>query len=92
MSRRTREFVTVNDRMQTNYAYALTVPEGRDFDPEFLLELTPKKMLALGVFGRKRASRKTAGARAEPRVERGCTANVTCRRNRATPATLMHRR
>ena len=45
--------VTVNDRMQTDYRYALTAPEGRDFDPEFRPELTPREMLALGVFGGK---------------------------------------
>jgi len=53
MSRRAGQFVIVNDRMQTDYSYALTVPEGRDFDPEFQPELTPKAMLALGVFGGK---------------------------------------
>ena len=45
--------VVVNDCMQTDYAYALTEPEGRRFDPEFAPELTPREMLALGVFGGK---------------------------------------
>jgi hypothetical protein len=27
--------VTVNDRMQQGYEYALTEPEGRNFHPEF---------------------------------------------------------
>ena len=45
--------VVVNDRMQKGYRYALTAPEGRNFDPDFEPELTPKQMLALGVFGGK---------------------------------------
>jgi hypothetical protein len=43
--------VTVNDRMQRDYVYALTEPAGRNFHPDFRPELTPKQMLALGVFG-----------------------------------------
>ena len=42
--------ITVNDKMQKGYRYALTAPAGRNFDPEFRPELTPKEMLALGVF------------------------------------------
>jgi hypothetical protein len=42
--------VNVNDRMQRGYSYILTEPIGRNFDPEFCPELTPKQMLTLGVF------------------------------------------
>lgn len=45
--------VVVDDRMQTNYRYALVAPVGRGFDPEFKPQLTPKQMLELGVFGGK---------------------------------------
>jgi hypothetical protein len=45
--------ITVNDSMQRNYRYVLTARIGRDFDPAFTPELTPKEMLALGVFGGK---------------------------------------
>jgi hypothetical protein len=36
-----RKIVTVNDKMQRSYRYALTAPIGRNFDPEFRPELTP---------------------------------------------------
>jgi hypothetical protein len=45
--------VIVNDRMQRGYEYELTAPTGRGFHPDFAPELTPKQMLALGVFGGK---------------------------------------
>ena len=45
--------VLVNDKMQQGYRYALTAPPGRDFDPEFTPDLTPRQMLALGIFGGK---------------------------------------
>jgi hypothetical protein len=45
--------VIVNDRMQRGYVYVLTAPLGRRFDTDFHPELTPKQMLALGIFGGK---------------------------------------
>jgi hypothetical protein len=45
--------VVVNDKMQQNYRYECVAPVGRDFDPAFKPQLTPKEMLALGVFGGK---------------------------------------
>jgi hypothetical protein len=42
--------VVVNDKMQRGYRYELTAPTGRQFDPEFKPELTPRQMLRLGVF------------------------------------------
>lgn len=39
--------------MQKNYAYELVEPIGKNFDPDFNPELTPKQMLELGVFGGK---------------------------------------
>lgn len=47
------EVITVNDKMQKGYTYTLTEPEGKNFDPRFTPDLTPKEMLALGVFGGK---------------------------------------
>ncbi len=48
--RRRHAKVTVNDKMQRGYRYTLIEPAGRNFDPEFRPELTPRQMLALGVF------------------------------------------
>lgn len=45
--------VTVNDKMQQDYVYYLTEPIGKNFDPEFKPQLTPKQMLEMGVFGGK---------------------------------------
>jgi hypothetical protein len=52
MAKQTR-IITVNDKMQRGYTYVRSGLAGRDFDPEFRPELTPKEMLALGVFGGK---------------------------------------
>jgi hypothetical protein len=51
MGARKPKTVVVNDLMQKGYRYPLTAPIGKDFDPIFKPELTPKQMLALGVFG-----------------------------------------
>jgi hypothetical protein len=45
--------VVVNDKMQEGYVYYRTERVGRNFDPGFTPELTPRQMLALGVFGGK---------------------------------------
>jgi hypothetical protein len=52
MSRLLKKIV-VKDRMQQDYAYTLTEPLGQNFHPEFRPELTPKQLLALGIFGGK---------------------------------------
>ena len=49
MARRSRQ-ILVNDKMQQGYRYTLVAPAGRNFRPDFRPELTPKEMLALGVF------------------------------------------
>ncbi len=46
-----RRRITVEDRMQRGYRYFLAEPAGRNFHPDFKPELTPREMLALGVFG-----------------------------------------
>lgn len=43
--------VAVHDHMQEQYVYTLPAPMGKQFSPEFVPQLTPKVMLALGVFG-----------------------------------------
>jgi hypothetical protein len=42
--------VTVHDKMQKEYSYILQEAPGKNMDPEFQPELTPAKMLELGVF------------------------------------------
>lgn len=48
-----RKTIVVNDRMQKGYRYELVAPTGRSFHPEFRPDLTPREILALGVFGGK---------------------------------------
>jgi len=48
-----KRLVIVSDKMQKGYRYELSAPPGRNFDPEFVPELTPREMLRLGVFGGK---------------------------------------
>ena len=43
--------VVVHDLTQRNYRYTCTAKPGKDFDPLFKPQLTPKQMLTLGVFG-----------------------------------------
>lgn len=42
--------ITVSDRMQLDYTYALTVPAGEEFAPDFKPQFSPSEMLKLGVF------------------------------------------
>lgn len=48
-----KNIIKVNDLMQENYQYELVAPQGKQFNPRFEPELTPKEMLSLGVFGGK---------------------------------------
>lgn len=48
-----KKTIIVSDKMQKNYRYVITQPAGQNFDPEFTPDLTPKEMLAMGVFGGK---------------------------------------
>ena len=45
--------IIVRDKMQSGYAYILSEPMGEHFAPDFRPDLSPKEMLALGVFGGK---------------------------------------
>ena len=48
-----RKKIKVNDLMQKGYSYELTEPVGKNFDPEFTPDLSPKEMLEMGIFGGK---------------------------------------
>lgn len=47
------KIVIVNNKMQKGYRYELVEPTGKNFRKDFRPDLTPKQMLALGVFGGK---------------------------------------
>lgn len=47
------KIIKVKDKTQSDYSYELSEPIGRNFDPNFKPELTPKEMLELGIFGGK---------------------------------------
>lgn len=48
-----KKTITVNDIMQQNYIYELSAPPGEKFSPDFRPELSPKELLAIGIFGGK---------------------------------------
>lgn len=45
-----RKVVIANNYLQKNYKYELTEPKGKNFEPGFKPELTPKEMIDLGIF------------------------------------------
>ncbi len=45
-----KKIVKVKDKIQKRYTYNLIEPMGKNFDREFKPDLSPKQMLALGVF------------------------------------------
>ena len=53
MNTKRLETVLVHDKMQKQYHYVRTQPPGSNFSPDFQPQLTPKQMLAMGVFGGK---------------------------------------
>ena len=48
-----KRVVQISDSMQHNYSYVCSAREGKSFAPDFKPDLTPKQMLALGIFGGK---------------------------------------
>ena len=46
-----KKLIRVNDKMQKDYVYELSAPTGKNFDPDFRPELSPREMLEMGVFG-----------------------------------------
>lgn len=45
------QVIEVSENYQNGYSYTCTEPEGKNFDPTFTPDLTPKQMLQLGIFG-----------------------------------------
>lgn len=45
------KIIIANNKMQKGYKYELSEPMGKNFDKDFKPDLSPKEMLALGVFG-----------------------------------------
>jgi hypothetical protein len=45
------KIVHVDEAYQTGYTYDISEPTGKNFDPEFTPDLTPKEMLRAGIFG-----------------------------------------
>jgi hypothetical protein len=43
--------VFATDELQKQYRYTLTEPEGQSFHPDFTPDLSPQKMLEVGIFG-----------------------------------------
>jgi hypothetical protein len=48
---KTNTLVKVNEDYQEGYEYSRSEPEGKNFDPDFKPQLTPKQMFDLGIFG-----------------------------------------
>lgn len=46
-----KKILVANNSFQKNYRYFLTERTGKNFDPDFKPDLTPKEMLKKGVFG-----------------------------------------
>ncbi len=53
MKKTGKNIIVVRDKMQKGYRYVLAKKPGKNFDPRFKPELTPKQMLKLGIFGGK---------------------------------------
>lgn len=47
---RSGKSISVNDKMQSGYRYTLKENAGKNFDSEFKPQMSPKKMLEMGIF------------------------------------------